>query len=275
MRLFIVICLLPLFSIHGFTQNEWFPINAEWYYSTSSSSSENFFTQSITGDTNIAGRDAKIFGNKDFLSTDNDGNKVYRYIEEIEEWTLLYDFTAQEGDTLTHYAGQNEFFKITIDSISNLVISGDTFLVQHISRIGPIDVVWGNRNIQFMGNDAFMVPIFLLVFPLELRCYFPSPERQYSLVSFACDLVPTESRTSIAQTLTIYPNPIKDILFIEDNHFKPKHTKLYIYNAQGQIVRKGLYISNEISVADLQKGIYVISIHTQEGKSYCNKFMKH
>lgn len=255
-------------------QQEWFPIGAEWYYTIGSSSGNNLGVYHIGKDTIIGGRNAKIFAAKNYLNVAEDGEKVYRYIPERAEWYLLYDFTAQAGDTLEMYAFFDQFFRIVIDSVTQIELAGDTFLAQHTSVLDKFDVGWGGRNIQYLGNDAFLIPTLGLGPSFNLRCYVPSQNQIYSLVPFACDLVPVEDITSIQQKIKVFPNPTSNLLNIDIPDFLIKESEISIYNLRGQLVKQ--YSNNEpsISVADLHAGLYFLLLKTTEGASYSTRFLK-
>lgn len=58
--------------------------------------------------------------------------------------------------------------------------------------------------------------------------------------------------------IKIYPNPVKDNLYIEN----VENSNIYIYNTLGKLVKKVQDISEttEINVSDLSNGIYVVKI---------------
>ena len=71
--------------------------------------------------------------------------------------------------------------------------------------------------------------------------------------------------------ITVYPNPAKNTLFIT---LVKDGSKFTLYNAIGQLVKKGIIIGNKIDVSSLINGVYVIDIDAQEGKKAQIKFIK-
>ena len=66
----------------------------------------------------------------------------------------------------------------------------------------------------------------------------------------------------------VYPTPAKDRVVIEGI----EAAEVQVYNALGQRV-KTIQGTNEISVADLPQGVYLLRIADAEGKVYTNKIM--
>jgi hypothetical protein len=77
--------------------------------------------------------------------------------------------------------------------------------------------------------------------------------------------------------LTIYPNPAKDILYLNivDEHFKT--ASISVFNSAGSLVYSALTPNknNELQVQDLENGIYLIQVeNTETGKILFSKFVK-
>jgi hypothetical protein len=70
--------------------------------------------------------------------------------------------------------------------------------------------------------------------------------------------------------ITIYPNPVKDLLNIQS---KNEIVKAEIYDATGRILRTTSLNNNIINVSDLTKGNYVIKLSTKD-KIMTQKFIK-
>lgn len=77
-----------------------------------------------------------------------------------------------------------------------------------------------------------------------------------------------------ANTLNIWPNPVSDILHIEDNNLIGRsNARINIYNSAGSIILSEQY-SEAIDLSHLSGGAYILVI-TQDGKLYSrNKFIK-
>lgn len=69
--------------------------------------------------------------------------------------------------------------------------------------------------------------------------------------------------------LKLYPNPIKNTL-----HFSEEVSAVKITDLSGKDVRQFNVSGNSVDVSQLQKGIYLISISTKEGKLIRKKLIK-
>lgn len=69
------------------------------------------------------------------------------------------------------------------------------------------------------------------------------------------------SEVNKKNTFGVYPNPANDVLNISNLSGK---TTFEIHNAVGQIVKKGDVNNNQVRVADLVKGTYVITINNEK-----------
>jgi hypothetical protein len=72
--------------------------------------------------------------------------------------------------------------------------------------------------------------------------------------------------------LKVFPNPVSNYLFIENEFAGPKPAYL-VYNSTGQVVALGTLLGNSISVAHLSKGFYGVRI-VSEKNSLAAKFIK-
>ena len=68
--------------------------------------------------------------------------------------------------------------------------------------------------------------------------------------------------------VTVYPNPAKDKITIDDIY----PAEVQVYNALGQMV-KIVRRTNEIDVADLADGVYLVRIRDKEGRIFLEKVM--
>ena len=74
------------------------------------------------------------------------------------------------------------------------------------------------------------------------------------------DIIPTPSsvnETYSQMALEVYPNPVSDVLHINNIH--RQEVEYAIFNVLGQMVTSGSTDGN-INVADLTKGLYVLQI---------------
>ncbi|UAB82395.1 T9SS type A sorting domain-containing protein [Marixanthomonas sp. SCSIO 43207] len=93
------------------------------------------------------------------------------------------------------------------------------------------------------------------------------------LTKHTIDLTSLEVSNSFQNTNTfiVYPNPVQDIINVEENGNQV--ASITIYNSIGQQVMANL-TENQIRVEHLESGIYFISIENVNGESFIKRFVK-
>ncbi|SDI08583.1 T9SS type A sorting domain-containing protein [Chryseobacterium jejuense] len=71
-------------------------------------------------------------------------------------------------------------------------------------------------------------------------------------------------------TINIYPNPVKDILYIKSSN---EVTKAEIYDTVGRVINSMGVKENTVNVSDLPKGNYLIKLFLKD-KVSVQKFIK-
>jgi len=84
------------------------------------------------------------------------------------------------------------------------------------------------------------------------------------------NLLATSEISKDNNTITIYPNPVNDVLFIKS---KEKIVKAEIYDMTGRILNSTGVTDNSINVSELTKGNYIIKLSTKD-QSFIQKFNK-
>ncbi len=75
------------------------------------------------------------------------------------------------------------------------------------------------------------------------------------------------------QSVSIYPNPVHDQLFIKDNGTNGMYS-FSIFNGYGQCAIKGSIVDNRINVSFLPPGVYVLFLNDGKGKNHQFQFAK-
>lgn len=176
-----------------------------------------------------------------YLYTQNDS--VFFYSNLSDRFELLYDFGAGVGDSWTigglgiPVSGWDSL-RVTVDSLSQTVVNGDTLRVWHISY-PLIPFEWGNTIIEKVGNTCFLGPDYGLFEggPCGLRCY-ADPMVDLHFVSFPCDtilgLVPVVEPEA-KQGLRIMPNPTTGIFQVQLPDEIGEGFDLLLYDATGRL----------------------------------------
>src|SRR5690606_38603196 len=103
-----------------------------------------------------------------------------------------------------------------------------------------------------------------------------SGSQDFSLVAYSSDL-PVSSKEFKFDGVTFYPNPVSDILTLEDNKGSLIGANVKIYDLQGKtLFLEGNYNGGSIStidMSDFSSGMYIIEI-SNNGKTQIEKIVK-
>ena len=199
--------------------------------------------------------------------------KVYWWNKTLEEFTVLYDFGAQEGDEWEIKVG-NESLVMHVDAVENIEYEGRTYRMLHVSDIQDLfsgDIVCGIGHLtsffpeRLMDNgDGMRVE--------GLRCYWIDDELVFKPGDEDCDAIYDELHgidengpSTGSGTFTVYPNPTNGVLIISVRLPQcdiPTAQTYRITNLMGQTLLAG-QITNEnqqINVSSLPQGMYFITI---------------
>ena len=190
--------------------------------------------------------------------------RLYRYFPMIdEEEVLLCDMSLTVGDTFYHI---------------------DSWGMAHPSVVESVSFENGRKVIRFAlpylpWHDAltFREGIFPNNFPIgyldyfdcenNLLCEYKDGEQVFENPEYnTCYIDETSVQEQGQQQITIYPNPAKETMLIEG----AKASEVQLYNTLGQVV-KTVRGTNEIPVADLPQGVYMLRVTDADGKVYTNK----
>ena len=202
---------------------------------------------------------------------EEDGKVWKRHLNTSEE-TLLYDFTASVGDTLCFGEPGASF---VLDSISMVQI-GDVdrrkfwFGLEYDGLGNPrAKETW----VEGIGSDFGLLwsgyyGVYdgwhcLLCFHQYGELVWQNPE--YNTCSYPYDAIEENKDSEIS----VYPNPVRDRVVIEGI----EAVEIQVYNTLGQVV-KTVRGTNEIPVADLPQGVFMLRIMDAEGKVYTNRITK-
>jgi hypothetical protein len=255
------------------------PVGAKWYYNElnfalkiiphviESVAKENYQGKLCN---KLLSSSDDIVPNPAYVYTEND--TVYYFSASTNQFEMLYDFTAEVGDQWTigglpavipdhplPYASDT----ITVDSISSMVLGGDTLKVWHISNSFWFE--WGGRIIEKIGNDQLFMPKFGLIeaYVWGLRC-FESPSEAYHLVPYPCDTtystISTTSDPFGSDGIVVGPNPFHEKITLTSESFSESLTFLLFDNVGNLVRHQHFSGSVAIETTSLPPGIYFWSV---------------
>jgi len=270
-HLFILIFLL--ITVTSFFQN-FAPVGAKWHYSFPEFSSPNqgyILLESIK-DTTVFGKNAKKLNTTHFSPASSpialqseiifsDSNKVYLFV--YNQFRLLYDFNANQGDTIfviePYYSGNNldTLIPILVDSTKNETIGGVSKKVQYITSLEP-SWYFGFKIIQNIGSDNYLLPNFAAVDPAPgpFRCYSDSL-LSYQLVNDCEELI-----TNIDENANIFYQYDFQTTVYNTLNLPNIEGDIFIYDIQGKLL-----ISEKIKTTiplNLKNGPYIVLLKNKD-----------
>lgn len=273
LRYLLFIFIFLFITVNNYGQ-DFAPVGAKWHYSFPEFSSPNqgYILIESVKDTTVLSKNAKKLNVTHFPPASSptslqseiifsDSNKVYLFV--YNQFRLLYDFNANQGDTIfviePYFSGNNldTLIPILVDSTKNEIIGGVSKKVQYITSLEP-SWYFGFKIIKEIGSDNYLLPIFATVDPSPgpLRCYSDSL-LNYQLVN-DCEEIITSIK-EITTNLNQYPlqTTVYNTLILPD--IKGEVT---IYDIQGKLL-----FSEKIKPTipiNLKNGIYIVLLKSKD-----------
>ena len=268
-----------------------FPLSPEWYYEIENENGSITYQYLYqAGDTIVQDEPTHILVrintlyDKDLHEEmtheyvyERDG-KIYWWNKTLEEFTVLYDFGAVEGDEWEIKVG-NESLVMHVDWTENIEYEGRACRLLHVSDAENLfsgDIVSGIGHLtsffpeRLMDNgDGIRVE--------GLRCYWIDDELVFKLGNEDCDAIYSEvhgleedgpsTPSTGSGTLTVYPNPTNGVLFVRTHAERP-YEEYRITNIMGQTLLQGRITDEmqQIDVTGLAEGMYFISVGEETRK---------
>lgn len=299
-RICIVLFALFLFQLL-YSQTEWAPIGAEWYYSVPDEAGNplNDYQRYISNrDTLIEGEICRVIQGRNHIQIMcMEDNKVYYRFN--DGFRLIYDFDALVGDTISFDFKSfkpNSFVIDTTYTVDCIVDKIDTIIVNEMNLRRYQTSIIQREDLDFLvfpSTYTYTERIgyeyeFMLVlrmpttgFMTNLRCYSDKDINYitdwWSHQNLDCN---HSQATGVAQLNdfdeppVIYPNPTRGIVKLN----LPRKTgvnnlDLIVYDCTGKKVYSSILQSNQetIDLSVLPSGVYHISISDNE---LINKLIK-
>jgi len=269
MNRIVIILFIAIYSTIQAT--EFAPTGAKWHYTrhTVNPNYITFGTIESIGDTLIGGKTCqKLIENASRTSTQyvySADDSVFVY--QNGKFNLLYDFGAEEGDTVTlGLEGAGGFLKMIILSTSTVDINGYILRIQQVKCSDGLVTEFGGEVIEGIGNTTYLFPWVDLSFDGPLRCY----EDPYMGTYIHPDYQSTECEKNINYINLNYESPVS----VSTN---PTTGDIKVTGLQGKsnyelVDIKGLKIKtgqlddthNIFQTTNLPKGLYLLRLHNNQ-----------
>lgn len=256
--------------------HEYFPISTEWYYEIKHLTGEITYQHlEYTADTAINSKRVKIITETntmydkstwtDYEYIYEEGDRIYWWNKDLEDFTLLYDFGAEVGDEWEINGG---WYTITVhvDGVEEMTIQGETYRVLHVTdpnyQLFTGDIICG------IGHQKSFFPGTPMAKDYEvdgLRCYWQEGELVLTMGDEDCDAVYYEIHgveEGDDKGFVIYPNPSNGIITVETQGITSQQQEYRITNLLGQTVKLGYITADhqQIDIHDLTEGMYFITL---------------
>lgn len=275
--------------------NEIFPRGTEWYYEIKHQTGDITYQHlEYAADTAINSKRVKIIVETNTMYdkeqwTDQqyiyeDGDKIYWWNNDLEDFTLLYDFGAEVGDEWEINGG---WFTITVhvDEAHTVTYKSQTYRILSVSDASyglfTGDIICG------IGHQKSFFPPSPIAKDYEvdgLRCFWQGGELVLTMGEEDCDAVYYEYHDvdeNPEVTFTVYPNPTNGLLYVETRHATSSQ-EYRITNLLGQTVWSSTSLravakqSNQnssitIDVSKFPAGLYFLTIGDQTQKIIINR----
>ena len=259
-----------------------FPLSPEWYYEIENENGSITYQYMYqAGDTIVQDEPTHILVKINTLYDkglheeitheyvyERDG-KLYWWNKTLEEFTVLYDFGAEVGDSWNIFVG-TEILTMHVDGVDFIEYGDRYYPMLHVSDPDDIfsgDIVCGIGHLtsffpeRLMDNgDGIRVE--------GLRCYWIEDELVFKPGDEDCDAIYSEVHgveedgpSTSSGTLTVYPNPTNGVLTVHHSAFCIPHSAFRITNLMGQTVLSGNTNAEnqQIDVSSLPQGMYFIT----------------
>ena len=268
------------------------PDNSEWYYEIENEDGTITFQHlECAADTTINNERPTVIVrsntqyDRDSIYTEvtheyvyEKNGKVYWWNKDLQEFTMLYDLAAEVGDEWKIYV-KHDSITMHVDAVENIEYEGRTYKMLHVSDESGFfsgDIVCGIGHLtsffpeRLMGpNKGYRVS--------GIRCYWIEDELVFKYGDEDCDAVYAQIHAGVeengpstsSRTLTVYPNPTNDILFVETWRAASLPDPTYrITNLMGQTVLSGSINAEtqQINIKKLPTGMYFITVGGQTVK---------
>jgi hypothetical protein len=295
MKKIIIVVFTLLTSANLFSQYEFAPVGAKWYYEYNGYQSNGYLLIESSRDTIINDSTCRILNRTLYENTGQQDIKVSKlqdeyihqngykiYFLKYNKFYVLYDFSPQVGDTLKISSEQNpphgcdSTGTIKIEQIDQININ-----TKNLNRIKS-SVVDGNLTygldiIENIGSLSSLFPVFIncaFDYPSyePLRCY-----EDNNIGLFKNQFI--DNCDYIYTSINKISNQIFEFYYIENGvYLKSYVTSNYlIIDIYGRVCKTGIILKDEtISLTEtlkLNSGFYFIKLYQNNKEIFLQKFI--
>ena len=253
---------------------------SEWYYEIENlNGSITYQHLEYAADTTIHHKDVQIIIRTNTLY-DKDGyievtheyvyeedNVVYWWNNDLQEFTVLYNLGAEQGDEWEIKVG-TETITMHVDAVEQYYYDGRLYRMLRVSDDGDL---FSGTIVCGIGHLNSFFPERLMnrgkAYRVEgMRCYWRNGELVFKYGDEDCDAVYKNIHFGIEESVenqfNVYPNPTNGILVVETQCLASQPATYRITNLMGQTLMTGQITAEtqQIDVSKLPAGMYFISL---------------
>ncbi len=262
--------LLPFLFLFQLGAQNYFPKGATWYFDIPPFVTQQYsysFLES-NGDTIING-DTLIQINQNYLLKQV-GSKIFKFNACNSNYSLLYDFGVNNGDTLIIFpdlCNSSDSVILKVDSINTITINSNVLKHFFITQLNlPSNWNFNGNVIEGIGNITYLFPQSSLADPQigPLRCYNDSVIGNYNtgLHNGICDTVFSVGieEYNLVDNIKLFPNPTKGLIQIET---KLTIESIDVYNIESKKIFETHSLL--VDITKFPRGIYFLKIFSKQG----------
>ena len=254
---------------------------SEWYYEIlNENGSITYQHLEYVADTTINHKDVKVIIRTNTLYDKGEHNEVtreylyredqlvYWWNKDLQEFTVLYDLGAQEGDSWVIKVG-TETLTMHVDAVGYNYYGGQLFKMLYVSDDQDL---FSGTIVSGVGHLSSFFPERLMTrgkgYGVNgLRCYWTYGNLFFDFYRGKCDDIYTNLHNGLDEptegAFAVYPNPTHNVLVVETCHGASLPTQTYrITNLMGQTVLTGSLTAEtqQVDVSNLPQGMYFINV---------------
>lgn len=277
MKYFIVLFLVLRITSITFTQEEWAPIGAKWWYIETNFVHTFIWPHESVSELIINSKNCKKIkrlspwtANEDFFYTHQDDNKVYFTNPGDTVFRLVFDFDKKPGESWMAEIYPDTFL-CTVDSVTQKLFGNQSIQVQHVQVFDPKTgfSFWTEiyRNIGCL--HTFQIP-----YPTDLTaevwyfmgCYEDSLHGLMTILPVPgsdCETLSTPAIERNDKTLQfqILPNPSLSETTLTYRLLPAVPGEVRLFDALGrQVAKYAISQEGTLTIPGLPAGLYVASL---------------
>ncbi len=261
-------------------------IGSEWYYEIlNDDGSITYQHLEYVADTTFDNKEVKIIirnntlydksrrdaVTKEYLYEEN--NIVYWWNATIEQFTVLYDFGAQQGDEWEIRVGA-ETLTMHVDAVEQYEYEGRVFKMM---RVSDPENLFSGMIICGIGHLTSFFPEKLMnpgkAYRVEgIRCFWQQGELVFKYGEKDCEEVYVQYHSSLPEItipyFTLSPNPTDGLVIVEMSSETSQPGEFRVTNLTGQTLLTGSLTCEKqiIDLSGLPRGVYFLTINNRTQK---------